>query len=310
MRDMVTCFSEHAVRVSEMTCSSYANQSIPPNLNLTASVQNAVVCVYKTCLLSAQEHQFLITATWCRNQLGQGGLSISFGDEDDPSSSSSTSFKLSTFSRLFRKKKGHKSFEIDSSRVEVLWDLSSATYHSSPEPIDRYYVLVMVGSELALVLGDLAQEAACKRLKMGAPLPRPAHLVSRREHYSGPALYSTKTQFCDSGLTHEIVIRCSEDQEKLKQPVLHVSIDKRTVIKIRRLQWNFRGNQTVFVEGLLIDLMWDVHDWFFNPGSGHAVFMFKTRSGRDSRLWLEEKLGQKDEEASDFSLLIYASKNP
>jgi len=310
MRDMVTCFSEHAVRVSEMTCSSYANQSIPQNLNLTPSVQNAVVCLYKTSLLSVQEQQLLIGVTWCRNQLGQGSLSISFADEDDPSSCSSTSFKLNTFSRLFRKKKGHKSFEIDSSKIQVLWDLSSAAYHSTPEPIDGYYVLVLVGSELALALGDLAQEAATKRLKMGPPLPRPAHLVSRREHYSGSTLYSTKAQFCDSGMTHEIVIRCSEDQEKLKQPVLYVSIDKRPVIKIRRLQWNFRGNQTVFVEGLLVDLMWDVHDWFFNPGSGHAIFMFKTRSGRDSRLWLEEKLGQKDQETSDFSLLIYASKNP
>ncbi|CAI0454141.1 unnamed protein product [Linum tenue] len=66
------------------------------------------------------------------------------------------------------------------------------------------------------------------------------------------------------------------------------------------MQWNFRGNQTIFVDGLLVDLMWDVHDWFFHPEAttatapAAAVFMFRTRSGLDSRLWPEEKLAQKE----------------
>jgi hypothetical protein len=59
---------------------------------------------------------------------------------------------------------------------------------------------------------------------------------------------------------------------------------------VKRLQWNFRGNQIIFVDNLLVDLMWDVHDWFFNLASRYAVFMFCMRSGFDSRLWLEEKL--------------------
>ncbi|XP_021774190.1 uncharacterized protein LOC110738132 [Chenopodium quinoa] len=308
MRDMVTCFSEHAVRISETTCSSYINQDHQPgllsNLNPTPSVPNAVIFLYKAVLLPEQK-QFMITVTWCRNPLGQGGLNINFGD--DPSSAS---FKLNTFSRLFRKKKGQKSLEVDSLKVDIYWDLSSATYHSGPEPVDGYYVVVVVNSELTLALGDLAHEAVTKRLKTDSSLlSKSVQLVSRREHYSGNALYSTKAQFCDSGISHEIMIRCSEDHERLKQPVLYVSIDKRTVIKVRRLQWNFRGNQTVFVDGLLVDLMWDVHDWFFNPLSGSAVFMFKTRSGGESRLWLEEKLVQKDQERVEFSLLIYASKS-
>lgn len=308
MRDMVTCFSEHAVRVSETTCSSYINQDQPCLLshshNQTPSVPNAVIYLYKTDLVTNQ-NQFMITVTWCRNQLGQGGLTINFGDD-----SSSASFKLNTFSRLFRKKKGQKSFEIESLKLDVYWDLSSATYHSGPEPVDGYYVIITVDSQVALALGDLAQEAITKRLKTDIML-KSVQLVSRREHYSGNAsVYSTKAQFCDSGINHEIMIRCSEDSEKLKQPVLYVSIDKRTVIKVRRLQWNFRGNQTVFVDGLLVDLMWDVHDWFFNPVSGSAVFMFKTRTGGESRLWLEDKLLQKHQQGVEFSLLIYATKSP
>ncbi|WJX44037.1 hypothetical protein P8452_31065 [Trifolium repens] len=80
----------------------------------------------------------------------------------------------------------------------------------------------------------------------------------------------------------------------------------------KRLQWNFRGNQTIFVDGLLVDLLWDVHDWFFNPVSGYAVFMFRTRSGLDSRLWLEEKQQHshnKDKDRVEFSFLIYACKS-
>ncbi|KAK8679775.1 hypothetical protein V6N13_145211 [Hibiscus sabdariffa] len=53
--------------------------------------------------------------------------------------------------------------------------------------------------------------------------------------------------------------------------------------------------------------MWDVHDWFFNPAAGSAVFLFKTRSELDRGLWLEEEaVVQKDEDRVEFSLLIYA----
>ncbi|XP_074312429.1 uncharacterized protein LOC141647948 [Silene latifolia] len=302
MRDMVTCFSEHAVKVSETTCSSYIPAAT--NHSISPAIQNAVVYLYKTTLILTQK-QFLITVTWCRNQLGQGGLSMNFGNTDDPSNS----FRLNTFSRLFRKKKGQKSFQTsDLSKIDLFWDLSSATYHTGPEPVDGYYILVNVDSQLALTLGDLAHEAATKRLKGPTPWPKTS-VVSRREHYSGNTLYCTKVQFCEFGIQHDIVIRCSEDQDKIKQPVLYVSIDKRNVMKVRKLQWNFRGNQTVFIDGLLIDLMWDVHDWFFNSVSGFGVFMFKVRSGGESRLWLEEKLAQKDQDSVDFSLLLYASKN-
>lgn len=242
--------------------------------------------------------------------MGQG-LNVGFGD--DPST---TSLNLNNaVSRLFRKKKGSKSFEHDGSKITVFWDLSNATYGSGPEPIDGFCLVLMVGSELGLVLGDLAQELANKKLKNGTQMAKFC-LVSRREHYSGNGLYSTKAQFCEKGVAHEIMIRCVEGSEGMKQPVLSVSIDKRTVTKVKRLEWNFRGNQTIFVDGLLVDLLWDVHDWFFNPVCGSAVFMFRTRSGMDNRLWLQQgeknvisHQENKEHERVEFSLLIYASKN-
>ncbi|KAJ6897060.1 hypothetical protein NC651_023063 [Populus alba x Populus x berolinensis] len=246
MRDIVSCFSENAIDVSHPSCSSFShNACISPGL--TPSVQNAVSCFYKI-ILSTQK-QLLATVSWSKNHTNQG-LSIKFGN--DPS----TSFKLGTHTRFFRKLKGNKLIESDTSKIEVFWDLSSAKYELGPEPVEWFYVLVMVDSEIGLVLGDIGEETLIKKFKTSS-----------------------------------------------------TSVAK-TVIRVKRLQWNFRGNQTVFLDGLLVDLLWDVHDWFFNPGSGYAVFMFRTRSGMDSRLWLEEKLVQKEQERLEFSLLIYASKSP
>lgn len=302
MRDIASCFSEYSVNVSNPSCSSYPTNPCISS-SLVPSVQNVVTSLYKIILSNDQKH-LMINVTWCKNQTVNQGLTIIFNN--DPS----TAFKLNTNSGIFRKKKGSKTLEFDDSKFEVFWDLSTAKYQNGPEPIDGFYVLIMVDSELALILGDMAEEAATKKLKNGGPVAKTS-LVSRTEHCSGNAHYSTKAQFSDTGGSHDILIRCSGEDEGLKHPVLAVSIDKRTVIRVKRLQWNFRGNQTIFVDGLLVDLMWDVHDWFFNPSSsGYAVFMFRTRSGMDSRLWLEEKILQKEQDRVEFSLLIYACKSP
>ncbi|GAB2286792.1 hypothetical protein Dimus_021187 [Dionaea muscipula] len=68
-------------------------------------------------------------------------------------------------------------------------------------------------------------------------------LMSRQEHYSisgnGNSLYSTKAQFCDTGIAHEILIQCvavaiggtgNKGGLKQQQPVLSISIDKRRVV--------------------------------------------------------------------------------
>ncbi|KAG6678914.1 hypothetical protein I3842_10G104400 [Carya illinoinensis] len=264
-------------------------------------MRDMVSCFSESAIILSTQKQVLITVTWCRNHSAQG-LSISFGDD-----SSTPPFRLNTNSRFFRKKKGSRLMESDNSSFEVFWDLSNAKYDTGPEPVDSFYVLVMADSEMGLILGDMAEEAAAKKFK--ATSVAKVSLISRREHCSGNTLYSTKAQFSDTGIAHEILIRCGGESEGLRSPVLSVCIDKKTVIRVKRLRWNFRGNQSIFVDNLLVDLMWDVHDWFFNPASGYAVFMFRTRSGMDSRLWLEEKLVQKDQERVEFSLLICACKS-
>ncbi|GER34413.1 hypothetical protein STAS_10633 [Striga asiatica] len=279
MRDLASCFSEHAVQVSDASCSGAAAAA-----TLSPSAPTAVVCSYRLSLSS--QKQILVSLAWCRSPLSQG-LTLTFDGDH------AAALKLTTHSRLFRKLKGARSIDLHGFAIEVHWDLSAARYEAGPEPIDGFYVLVTVDSEIGPALGDLAREAASRKLRPGT---RPAEwcLVSRQEHFTGGSVYAARTRFRESGPAHEVRIQCGGVGEE--QPGLTVWIDRKAVMRVKRLRWNFRGNQTIFVDGLLVDLMWDVHGWFNGSGSGHAVFMFRTRSGLDSRLWLEEKMVNGDRE--------------
>ncbi|XP_016553858.1 uncharacterized protein LOC107853382 [Capsicum annuum] len=238
------------------------------------------------------EKQFFVKVTWC-NML-QHGFSLHISEKLNKNFK-----KVVTTDKV----KGSKTSELFCSRFDICWDLSSAMYDEGPEPITGYFVKVLVNSEMGLSLGEMEHDNEAKNLNVDDTFSRFV-LVSRSEHYSGCSVFATKAKFCDSGTCHDILIKNSS-------AMLFVSIDKKSVIQVKRLQWNFRGNQTIFLDGLVVDLMYDVHDWLFNTKTGCAMFMFRTRSGLDSRLWLEEKnLEQKDEEKVGFSLLICASKNP
>ncbi|MCD7458985.1 hypothetical protein HAX54_039766 [Datura stramonium] len=299
MRNIASCYNEHAIKVTDSYCSGPSNQP----LYHIASVQNVVTCIYRVKLLST-EKQFLIKITWC--SLLQHGFSISISDKINKN------FKKVV---MIDKSKGLKATEFFfcCSRFNIFWDFSKAMYEAGPEPIKGYFVKVMVNSEVGLILGDMGQEIEVEKLNLDDKFSRFV-LVSRSEHFSGSSVFGTKAKFCDTGTCHDIVIKCNSTEEKgfkNSSAALCVSIDRKSVIQVKRLQWNFRGNQTIFVDGLVVDLMWDVHDWLFNPKSGCGMFMFRTRSGLDSRLWLEEKnLEQKEEGKVGFSLLICASKNP
>ncbi|XP_041995561.1 uncharacterized protein LOC121745643 [Salvia splendens] len=252
-----------------------------------------------------------MTLTWSRTASSHA-LTISF--DDDPSST----FQITTNSRLFRKSKGSKSVHLRSSKIDLLWDLSTARYHPGPEPLDGFYLAVVVDSALGLLLGD---KASPRQFGTSANLfnKNKFSLVSRQEHFSGSAVYSTKARFSEGGGAHDIWIRCgggggAESEGGKQNPSVWVCVDKKTVMKVRKVQWNFRGNQTIFVEGMLVDLLWDVHDWFYNdnPDSGCAVFMFKTRTtGLDSTtFWMHDHNNSPPHHRHlDFSFMICACKN-
>ena len=54
-------------------------------------------------------------------------------------------------------------------------------------------------------------------------------------------------------------------------------MDNRKVLQVKRLKWKFRGNERVEVDGVSIQISWDVYNWLFEKENSdeHAIFMFK-----------------------------------
>ncbi|KAL4342201.1 hypothetical protein GQ457_08G012010 [Hibiscus cannabinus] len=295
MRSIASCYNEHAIKVSDSYCSGPSNQ---PYLSPTIApcTPNTVKCIYKA-RISSQRH-LLITLTWSGNRLGHG-LTINVGE---------------TMSKIDLSSQGSKTFKACNTEIEVIWDVSDARYINGPEPSSGFSVEVLVDSQLCLSLGDTNTIHMNEEQN---PTPK-FSLVSRSEVFAGTtSAYSTKAQFSDKGLAHDILIKCNEEEGKhsgSRNPELTVTIDEKKVFQVKRLRWNFRGNQIIFLDGLLIDMMWDLHDWLFNQTSGCAVFMFRTRTGLDCRLWLEEKNTHFEQhrvkERDEFSLIMCACKNP
>ncbi|KAJ0262164.1 DUF868 family protein [Hirschfeldia incana] len=316
MRGLAACYSEHAIKVSDTYCSGPSNHTyISPTL--PPSIPDTVTTTYT----SSSDKPVSVSLTWSDN------LTVAIST---PAKSYSVSLK---------KQKGSKKLTSSSGSLnaEILWDLTEAEYENNgPEPSRGFSVVVAVNSEVVLRIGGVDQESLRRDWR-----------VSRTERYSGSCWLSTKAKFSDVGSKHEIQIQCGggggggggEEGHlwKLKSPeTMSVWVDKRKVFQVKKLKWNFRGNQTMFFDGMLIDMMWDLHDWFFKETTSSsstsssktasssssssssssppcAVFMFRRRSGLDSRLWLEEdeeenkKIGLREAKHS-FSLVICVSK--
>ncbi|EFH57702.1 predicted protein, partial [Arabidopsis lyrata subsp. lyrata] len=133
--------------------------------------------------------------------------------------------------------------------AEILWDLSEAEYENyGPEPIRRFFVVVVVNSEITLRIGDVDRKRDTSSSSWR---------VSKTERFSGTCWLTTKAQFSDVGTKHEIQIQCDGGggggEEgylwKLKSPeTMSVYVDKRKVFSVKKIKWNFRGNQTMFFD--------------------------------------------------------------
>lgn len=259
-------------------------------------MQNLVASTYQTKFGGRDR---LVTVTWCKNVMGQGCLCVAVGE---PSSEIVCKVEMKPW-KFWRKHGSWKSSEIiDGRRVEVFWDLGSARFASGPEPERGYYVAVLCNDEVVLLLGDMEEEAYRKtnfRPSSGIK----AVMVSRKQHIVGKECLSTVARFGDGGKSHEVSIECCTRGDD--EPALVINVDRKLAVEVNHLPWNFRGNGTIYVEGVRVQILWDVHDWLFNPGQGHALFIFKSTMPLNS-------LGSKHNIdcglPSDFSFFIYAWK--
>lgn len=150
----------------------------------------------------------------------------------------------------------------------MFWDLTRAKFGPGPDPRHGFYVAVIVDGEMTLLVGDSEKEAYSKTRAKKAE--RTQILVLRREHVFGNKVYMTKANF--GGKTREISIDCSVGDD----PRLSFSVDRKRVLQIKRLKWKFRGNEKIEVDGVPIQVSWDVYNWLFDDVmEGHAVFMFR-----------------------------------
>ncbi|KAE8682558.1 deSI-like protein [Hibiscus syriacus] len=155
------------------------------------------------------------------------------------------------------------------SQISVFWDLSRAKFGSGPEPNSGFYIAILVDGEMTLLVGDSAKEAYAKS-RAQKPGKSQA-LVMRREHVLGNKVYNTKARF--GGKSREISIDFKADEDGK----LCFTVDNKRVLQVKRLKWKFRGNERIEVDGVSIQVSWDVCNWLFvnDLNNGHAVFMFK-----------------------------------
>ncbi|CAI9776332.1 unnamed protein product [Fraxinus pennsylvanica] len=300
MRDFPSCFGENGVQVADASCSS---------VGVSKASQNLVTCAYKCKLLGKS---YLVNIIWSKNLMGQC-LSIEIEDLYR-----NCLCKFDVKPSLFTKRKGSKCLEVYPCKIEVFWDLSLAKFGSGPEPVEGYYIAIVCKMEMVLVIGDLRKEA----LKKTGSIPSfsNAILVSRREHIFGKKVYVTKAQFSDNGEAHDVKIEC--DTSGSNDAYLVIRIDTKPVMQVKNLRWKFRGNYTILVDGLPVEVFWDVHNWLFGPGLGNAVFMFQTCVSAE-KLWTSQTLSdpsgfslscpesftESKLPGPGFSLFLYAWKN-
>ncbi|KAH6818830.1 hypothetical protein C2S51_002433 [Perilla frutescens var. frutescens] len=258
MKDFPSCFGENGVQVADSSPST-------TNRGAAASApQNLVACIYH---YQSQAFSGFITVTWIKNLMAQA-LSIALDN-----SSNNCLAKVDIKPWLFSKRKGFKNIVVGTTKLDIYWDLSSAKFGSGPEPLEGFYLAIALNQQLCLLLGDLQSEAY-KKIDP-APFASKATFVARKEHIFGKRLYNCKAQFRGKGRLHDV--RIEYDPSESFGKGLTMFVDRKAVLQVTQLKWKFRGNQTILVDGVSVEVYWDVHGWLFDSVLGSAIFLFRTQ---------------------------------
>ncbi|RLN35370.1 hypothetical protein C2845_PM03G34620 [Panicum miliaceum] len=208
-----------------------------------------------------------------------GGDGVEYGEDDDGEEEATVAVRVRPW--LLWRRRGSKRFRVRDRRVDLAWDLSRARFppSGSPEPSSGYFVAVVVDGEMAVVAGDMAEEAYRKTRARRPPGPGPV-LVSRREHVSmrdASGGRGHRTCVLVRGREREISVdlvsrgqgqgqgQPKEQRDRDRAEVgMSVSVDGERVLHVRRLRWKFRGSEKVDLGGgdrVLVS--WDLHNWLF-----------------------------------------------
>lgn len=177
---------------------------------------------------------------------------------------------------LLWRRRGCKRFRVRGRRVvDLAWDLSRARFppSGSPEPCSGYFVAVVADGEMAVVAGDMAEEAYRKTKARHPAGPAPV-LVSRREHVAmrdGGRGHRTCVivRGKEREISVDLVSRAAQEKQQGRERDraevgMSVSVDGDRVLHVRRLRWKFRGTEKVDLGGgdrVLVS--WDLHNWLF-----------------------------------------------
>ncbi|KAG7024433.1 hypothetical protein SDJN02_13248, partial [Cucurbita argyrosperma subsp. argyrosperma] len=257
--------------------SANRRHSPPPD----SGFPNLTTCIYHTNFA-------LFTLSWSQSLFSHSLLLNfhrnlnPFDSPPNPSSSSSSSSSIS-FRLLIRalnpwKKHGCEKL---SDSIHVFWDLRRARFSSSPEPYSGFFIAVVVEGEMTLLVGDMIKEASAKTRAAKSEIPQT--LILKREHVIANKIYTTKAKF--GGQIREIEIDCGLFEGNDDELGLSFSVDRKMVLEIKRLKWKFRGNERIEVEGIPVDVYWDVYSWIFESekeNRGNAVFMFRFEAEEQS----------------------------
>ncbi|KAL2548622.1 NADPH oxidase [Forsythia ovata] len=157
----------------------------------------------------------------------------------------------------------------------IFWDLSRAKYGAGPEPQTGFYIAIVIDGEIVLLVGDSSKEAYAKTKARNQN--RNQTMVVRREHVYGNKLYTTKANF--GGKERNISVDCRIGDD----PRLYIAVDNKRVLQIKHLKWKFRGNERIEVDGVNVQVSWDVYNWLFEEDreEGYALFTFRFEDEED-----------------------------
>ncbi|XP_066359779.1 uncharacterized protein [Miscanthus floridulus] len=308
IRDLASCVSDGAVRVActtpsstlmatstTTTSSSSSSSSSPSTLSVAVS--------YRATPQSPTSPPLLLRLTWSHTPLRPPTLSFAGPTASSPAI-------------LLRRRKGTRSLPSTSSHpaLALFWDLTAARYAAaggaSPEPVSGFYVVAVADAEVVLAVGDLASEFVKAKFEGQIPKARSILPVARvvvAAATAATAVHAARVRFAEGAPEHEVTVGCccSTRGGKEGEEELWVSVDGKRAVHERRLRWNFRGNQTMFVDGAPVDVLWDLHGWWFRDPPGRAVVMLRARTALENRLWLQEEA-----QAPAFALLVQTFKTP